>query len=502
VSSHSSLQGVRAFGNDTPARCAAWPFGKVGYTLKTEEKPHEDDTVDGEAAPAKTSPEFADELRFAPLANLMGRAISSSAASLVSRLADAYPRTTKTAKRSNKPRKLEPQLHAAIGAFLADLLMAQGNQDSGGWLRLSLAKNDFKKPSPVSYRMFGGLRTAWKAAGLIEERAGYSGKRGFGNPGPIVGSMTRFRATPKLLKVSKERGVLIHDVQDHFFIEFEMPSELVQLTSPSGLTRNTAEAKGLRNEVAELNAHFATHKLEGARHIGWVRKFHGASPDKYMLNRGGRLYSQPPMPATNYQNMPQERRLKLRMDGEPVSEIDISASYLTIFYAAHGKRIEMSDAYRNIVGPDALDRAIVKFWVNASFGNSSLITKWSPKLKKAFAQRYREDGWTIDGKKYPVRSVREKTLSFHPLLGQWGTKLAPNMPWSWGHLMFSESRVIISTMLRLAREHNIPAAPVHDSLIVPRSKEVIAYRILDEQFTKIIGVIPKLKLSPVNAAFF
>ncbi len=57
-------------------------------------------------------------------------------------------------------------------------------------------------------------------------------------------------------------------------------------------------------------------------------------------------------------------------------------------------------------------------------------------------------------------------------------------------------------MLRLAREHNIPAAPVHDSLIVPRSKEVVAHRILDEQFTKIIGVVPKLKLSPENAAFF
>ena len=60
--------------------------------------------------------------------------------------------------------------------------------------------------------------------------------------------------------------------------------------------------------------------------------------------------------------------------------------------------------------------------------------------------------------------------------------------------MFSESRVIISTMLRLAREHNIPAAPVHDSLLVPRSKEVIAWKILNEQFTKIIGVEPKLKV--------
>jgi hypothetical protein len=386
--------------------------------LKTDEALHEGEIAESEVGAVKASRELADQLYVAPLANLKGRATSPSAAALVSYLADAYPRTTKNATRSNKARTLEPKVHAAIAAFLADLLMAQGNEECAGWLRLSLAKNNFKKPAPVSYRMFEGLRDAWKAAGLIAEHAGYPGKLGFGNPGPLVGSMTRFRATPKLLKISEEQGVLIRNLQDHFFIEFEMPSELVQLTSPSGFTRNTAQATSLRNEVAELNAHFAAHKLEGARHIGWVRKFHGVSPDKYMLNRGGRLYSQPPMPATNYQSMPQEQRLNLRIDGEPVSEIDISASFLTIFYAAHGRHLERKDAYSDIVGSDAEDRAVVKFWVNASFGNRSLISKWSPNLKKAFAKRHRENGWTLDSRKYPVRLVREKTITRHPLLAQ------------------------------------------------------------------------------------
>jgi hypothetical protein len=212
--------------------------------LKTDEALHEGE-VDSEVAAAKTSPELADELRFAPLANLKGRAISASAAALVSYLADAYPRTTKNATRSNRPRKLEPQVHAAIGAFLADLLMAQGNEDGGGWLRLSLDKRGFKKPNPVSYRMFDGLRASWKAAGLIEEHAGYPGKLGFGNPGPLVGNMTRFRATPKLLKISKDHGIRVDAAHDHFYIEFEMPSELVQLTKPAGATRNTAQARDI-----------------------------------------------------------------------------------------------------------------------------------------------------------------------------------------------------------------------------------------------------------------
>ena len=79
---------------------------------------------------------------------------------------------------------------------------------------------------------------------------------------------------------------------------------------------------------------------------------------------------------------------------------------------------------------------------------------------------------------------------------------APGMPWNWGHRMFSESRVIISTMLRLAREHNIPSAPVYDSLIVPRSKEEIAEGILDEQFIQIVGVKPTLKIRPLPARYF
>ena len=218
--------------------------------MKTDETPHEAE-IYSEVAAAKTSPELADELRFAPLANLKGRTISASAAALVSHLAAAYPRTTKNATRSNKPRKLEPQVHAAIGAFLADLLMAQGNEDGTGWLRLSLDKKGFKKPAPVSYRMFDGLRASWKAAGLIVEHAGYPGQLGFDSPGPFVGKMTRFRATPKLLKVSKDHGVLVSEVQDHFFIEFDMPTELVQLTKPAGSTQNTAEARSMR--VKSLN---------------------------------------------------------------------------------------------------------------------------------------------------------------------------------------------------------------------------------------------------------
>jgi hypothetical protein len=416
------------------------------------------------------SPELADELRYAPLANLKGHAVSEQATALVRHLAHKYPRvaqgSTRT-KRTNKPRKLEPVFHRAIAAFLAELLASSAQEEAAGWLRLSLDKEKFKG-ALVTSRMFNGVRTSWRNAGLIEEQKGYPGMLKFGNPGPVRGRLSRFRATQSLLAICKRHGIAPAAVTEHFHLEFEMPSEILQLTQPNVQTPNTPTSQRLRDDVAELNAFFAMHTLTGARHIGWVRKYHMAYTSPYAWNKGGRLYSQPSMPALNYQQMPLERRLELRLDGKPVVEIDISASYLTLFYAWHEQEVDAATAYSNILGPDDLDRAIVKTWVNGSFGNSSLLTGWSPDVKKDFAKRYRQQKWIIDPRKYPMRVVQEKTLARHPLLKTWGSRM-PGKPQDYGDLMCRESEIIVSTMLRLAREHGIPSMPVHDSLIVPMS---------------------------------
>jgi hypothetical protein len=126
--------------------------------------------------------------------------------------------------------------------------------------------------------MFMAVRSSWRDMGLVEEHRGYPGSLAFGNPGPANGMMTRFRATPALLKISEQHGVYPPDVTDHFHLEFEMPDDILQLTKPARPTPNTPASVGLREEVAELNAFFADHSLEGAnvQHIGWVRKFHMA----------------------------------------------------------------------------------------------------------------------------------------------------------------------------------------------------------------------------------
>ncbi len=248
---------------------------------------------------------------------------------------------------------------------------------------------------------------------LVDTVKGYPGMLAFGNPGPSHGKMTRYKATPILLALCAELGVTPDNMNEHFRIEYEMPSELVQRTSPTLRTPDNPKVIKLRREVAELNEFFAKHTLTHPtiRHIGWVRKFHLSNRPDFRWNKGGRLYSQPPGKNSNYQNVNEDTRLRMILDGRPVVEIDLGSSYLSIFYAWNDLQLDTEiDAYEGILGSSKVDRHVAKFWINASFGNSTLISKWSKELKDDLQDKLVKKGLTpsFDPKSYPIKVVREK----------------------------------------------------------------------------------------------
>jgi hypothetical protein len=251
-----------------------------------------------------------------------------------------------------------------------------------------------------------------------------------GNPGPTSGKLTRYRATPRLLEIVSGHGITPANVLEHFRIEFEMPAELVQLTSPWRRTPDTPKAVKLRGEeVQELNEFFAKHSLTppSIKHIGWVRKFHLADHPDFRWNKGGRLYSQPPTKDANYQNIDKNARLEMAIDGEPVAEIDIGSSYLTIFYAWNDQQLDPEqDAYKGILGNTELDRVVAKVWINASFGNGALLSKWNKDLKEDVADKLVRKGMAasaFDAKRYPMKMIKERVLQRHPLLERWGGEI-------------------------------------------------------------------------------
>ena len=157
----------------------------------------------------------------------------------------------------------------------------------------------------------------------------------------------------------------------------------------------------------------------------------------------------------------------MTINGLPVVEIDLRASYLTIFHAWHGVQLdrEMDPYIIPELGGEARD--IVKLWVAATFGNAGPLRKWPRDLLRNYEE---EHGHPLDCKRYSVGRLRELIIKHHPLLGQWGQPLKDGRVRTWADLMFDESRVIVDAMLGLMR-NNVPSLAVHDSLIVPEQHE-------------------------------
>jgi hypothetical protein len=447
----------------------------------------------------KTPREEREPLNNAPLATLRATPATPQAAALMRELAKRYPRP-KSAKGKEYARgKTLVRYANAGGAFIADLLTAVARNRSEGWLMCSRNKSGYTGQH-VPWAMFNGVTTAWLEAGLIEQKLGYPRMLALGNPGPTSGKLTRYRATPRLLEIAAEHGITPANVLEHFRVEFEMPSELIRLTKPSKSTPNTPKVARLRSDLAELNAFFAKQTLTPStiKHLGWIRMFHGYA-EGYRWDNGGRLYSQPQGPAC-YQNLPERSkdagqltRAKMRINGESVVEIDISSSYLTIFYALCDQQLDTAqDAYADILGPTALDREVAKFWINASFGNSRPLSRWSSGLVEEIEARLdKKELSGFDPKHYPMKTIKEKVLERHPLLVRWGGEIRGRVR-DYGDLMYLESEAIIGAMLTLVRDHQVPSLPVHDSLIVPASKFNVAKGILIRHFLKQTGVVPKL----------
>jgi len=167
---------------------------------------------------------------------------------------------------------------------------------------------------------------------------------------------------------------------------------------------DTSEAKWLEAEVRELNEFLARFEILGGEHYGYERVFNNRS-----WKKGGRLYSSG---EHCYQRLSEAERLKMTINGEAVAEIDIKASFLTIYHAIAKAPLKgLNDPYAAMAG---MDRAIVKLWTTVSFGKSSPATRWPPKTAKDFKK---ETGKVL-GKVAKAKDVANRMLGTFPALSR------------------------------------------------------------------------------------
>lgn len=369
----------------------------------------------------------------------------------------------------------------ATGAILGGLLVAAW-ADPKRFSYRSMRKDSFVE-EPVGYRAVKAVIDGLLSLGLIDLVPGTGG-------GTEVGVATRLRATAKLLRLAQDHGVASYEPHFESLPRPATINEPLVLKASSrwtygekmagrSLSFNPAHPKPtqLGRQVNEINAFMAPVSITpDASHHVFRRVFNQGDLPSFDWNKGGRLISL----GKSYQQMPQTERKGLRINGEPIVEIDLRASHLTILHALLGAAFDpLKDPYKV---PD-LPREIVKAWVTMVLGYDRFQTRWS----KANKDKYNENTGGNLQKDYPVEQVQAKVLQHLPILKDW-----PTCHIRWGDLQYVESCAVIDAVHELATKHGVPALPVHDSIIVPASKAKIAHSVLSASFQRGTGVVPSL----------
>lgn len=370
------------------------------------------------------------------------QAVSDSAQRLVADLIERYApdqRPTSFIK-----------LVGAAGPVLADLL---ASHRYGQWSRRSMRTESFKKP--VTKTMFDRLRGMLEEVGLLEHIPGYYQHDKLGGPG---GYQTLFRPTQSLIDLAAAHGVMLEDLPEHFAGErLAAPASqdllvlkgrkpprrgIVRGQGPTlSIPSGDEEAERLLAELEELNAYLAAAPIEGFAFSGLRRIFNNGDDPAFRWQWGGRYY---PIPGgdnyVRWKGGKATRAASIRLYGEHVGEVDLSASHLTVLYGLMG---EPFDGVEDPYGLPGRGRDRMKRWITYALGRGSV----QPMKGNWFAK------------------VREEALARHPLLAQYEASGLTTLD-----LQFHEAEIIKDAMRRLREAEGIAVLPVFDSLVAPLSK--------------------------------
>ena len=306
-----------------------------------------------------------------------------------------------------------------------------------------------------------------------------------------TGQATRYRATTALLKIALAHGItpanwsshyryapkakaVVHPIivrgkREYWHRDDKGPKLSINKSDPVYITA--------AKQVQDLNAYMAAQTIGGCLHLGFHRIFNHGDQKGFNYNMGGRLY---PI-GGGYQNMPSKDRAGITINGEATIELDVRASHVTVLHALAG--VPLDPAHDPYAMP-WLPRDVVKGWMTMTLGYGGFQQSWSKETRGTLLEK---KGINLD--EYPIDQVRSAVLAHHPVLEGW-----PNSRLGWPELQYWESQAIIGAVFALAFLFDVAALPVHDSLIVPRSKLMLAKRVLEESFEREIGAKPVLTI--------
>lgn len=388
-----------------------------------------------------------------------------------------------------KPKAPSRKYLAAMEALLGDLLSALSFHPPRPCYR------------PLSAGSFSGCGIGYKvfiaAFNDLLKNDFISVKKGRAAFGSVNGHVSRIRATTRLTEYLRKFGICTESRSFHF--SSRQPPKASNDNVHVYLKTSSKRINGkkvlgkrmkidwtndrpifLNNQLIVVNDFLSGFELShrslpsGGLFNGLYRSFNlGDDPD-FDWNKGGRIYTH----GSGYQSLPEDQRRHLLINGEATCEIDVSGCHITIL---HGQlktplpnRIDLYDGCN-------VPRAIMKDYVNLAIGSGKFPGRWTPEHKE-------QHGADLQ-KQFPIGQMKDKALALLPVLREWEGKGI-----SWADLQYTDSIIVMDAIEALATTYNVPAYPVHDSIVVPISSRMIAEKQLSESFFKYVGLKPTLKL--------
>lgn len=193
------------------------------------------------------------------------------------------------------------------------------------------------------------------------------------------------------------------------------------------------------------------------------------------------------------QQLPRELRIFLMIDGEELVEIDIVSSHPRIAYRLERQILE-GDAYdlsyldRWVPGDRAILKLLIMVALNAESRESAygaLLEMFRPKTGKKVKDPFKgllhkTDGLFSDLSYENLDYIMDQVSKKHPCLEKYWFSDA------WEILMKKEADIMTGILLECKKE-GIKCLPVHDSILVHRSKADKAQEIMHKEWNKRLG---------------
>ena len=230
--------------------------------------------------------------------------------------------------------------------------------------------------------------------------------------------------------------------------------------------------------VMEMNTYWAKHPLtlpatntDSAKLFACAtRIFHDGS-----LISGGRWYG-------GWTNLKSDKRLHMRIDDEPICEIDLNGSQPTLFSALLGIRMNVGDTWTDVYSSvverldadeeETLLRKMVKQVIVEMLGSGN-CNRSGPASTKPPKKPLKFDDVQLffvgDYSKRMYLQIQREALEVFPALKHLDTKYYN----ATGFLSYHESEILTLSLLRL-KAMGVPAYGVHDCVVVKQSDKHMA----------------------------